>query len=219
MRKLGHLFANNRAWVNRITFNDPSFFQRLAEQQSPELLWIGCSDSRVPANEIIGMPPGEVFVHRNVSNLVVHSDLNCLSVLQYGVDALHVKHIIVCGHYHCGGVIAALQNKRLGLIDDWLRHIHEVQEKHEFRLSQILDLDEKIKKLCELNVIEQVLNVCETTIVQDAWGRGQDISVHGWIYDVADGLLKDLGLCVTGVEEMDPLYQQSIQAITAASQD
>jgi carbonic anhydrase len=215
MRNLSHLFANNRAWVQQMTTHDPRFFHRLAEQQSPELLWIGCSDSRVPANEIIGMPPGEVFVHRNVANLVVHSDLNCLSVLQYGVEALRVKHVIVCGHYHCGGIIAALQKRRLGLIDNWLHHIVEIHEKHEARLNQITDLNEKTKKLCELNVIEQVINVCETPMVQDAWRRGQEVSVHGWIYDVSDGLLKDLRLCVTHPEEMLPLYKKTLQAITA----
>lgn len=196
-----------------MTEHDPQFFQRLGQQQTPELLWIGCSDSRVPANQIIGMPPGEVFVHRNIANLVVHSDMNCLSVLQYAVDALHVKHIIVCGHYHCGGVTAAVRESRLGLIDNWLHHIHGIQDKHTVRLNQISDPDEKIEKMCELNVVEQVVNVCETTIVQDAWARGQEVAVHGWIYDVCDGLLKDMGLCVTGSEEMHPLYLESVQAI------
>ncbi len=219
MQKLSHLFDNNQAWVRQMTARDPRFFQRLAEQQTPEIFWIGCSDSRVPANQIIGMLPGEVFVHRNVANLVVHTDLNCLSVLQFAVDVLRVKHVIVCGHYGCGGVLAALQQKRMGLVDNWLRHVRDVYEFHQPLLNALPNFPAQARRLCELNVIEQVRHVCETTIVQDAWVREQEISVHGWVYDVADGLLKDLGFCVTGVEELHPLYQHSIQAITAASHE
>ena len=197
MRILPHLFANNRAWSEQIEKEQPGFFQTLARQQNPEYLWIGCADSRVPANQIVGLLPGELFVHRNVANLVVHTDLNCLSVMQFAVDVLQVKHIIVCGHYGCGGVRAALLQSRLGLIDNWLRHIQDVAQKHERLLAPLTDETERVAKLCELNIIEQVMNVCQTTIVQDAWERGQSLSVHGWIYDIQDGLLRDLGLCIT----------------------
>ena len=197
MRILPHLFANNRAWSEQIEKEQPGFFQTLARQQNPEYLWIGCADSRVPANQIVGLLPGELFVHRNVANLVVHTDLNCLSVMQFAVDVLQVKHIIVCGHYGCGGVRAALLQSRLGLIDNWLRHIQDVAQKHERLLAPLTDETERVAKLCELNIIEQVMNVCQTTIVQDAWERGQSLSVHGWVYDIQDGLLRDLGLCIT----------------------
>ncbi|NUM45950.1 MAG: carbonate dehydratase [Anaerolineales bacterium] len=214
MRKLRHLFDNNRAWVGQMTENDPLFFQRLAGQQSPEILWIGCSDSRVPANQIIGMLPGEVFVHRNVANLVVHTDLNALSVLQFAVDVLHVQHVIVCGHYGCGGVLATLQQKRMGLVDNWLRHVRDVYEMHQPALEALPDFAAQARRLCELNVIEQVRHVCETTILQDAWMRGQTVAVHGWIYDVADGLLKDLDLCVETSTATQAHYSAAVKALT-----
>jgi carbonic anhydrase len=192
MDEIGQLFANNRAWATRVTNDDPSFFLRLANQQSPAFLWIGCSDSRVPANEIIGLPPGEVFVHRNIANVVAHSDLNCLSALQFAVDVLRVRHIIVCGHYGCSGVRAAMRDQRHGLVDNWLRHVHDVRIKHEAELAAIGSDHDRAARLSEYNVIEQVDNVGNTTIVNDAWRRGQRLAVHGWIYDVADGLLRDL---------------------------
>jgi carbonic anhydrase len=191
-RKLPQLFENNRAWAGDLTRGDPAYFERLAGLQAPEYLWIGCSDSRVPANQIVGLAPGELFVHRNVSNVVVHSDLNCLSVLQFAVDVLHVKHVIVCGHYGCGGVLAALRDEKLGLIDNWLRHIQDVAAKHRAELGALPGEPERLARLCELNVIEQVRNVGDTTVVRDAWRRGQALAVHGWIYDVRDGLLRDL---------------------------
>jgi carbonic anhydrase len=197
MDEIGQLFANNRAWATQVTKEDPAFFTRLAKQQSPAYLWIGCSDSRVPANEIIGLPPGEVFVHRNIANIVAHSDLNCLSALQFAVDVLRVRHIIVCGHYGCSGVRAAMDDQRHGLVDNWLRHVHDVRHKHEAALAAINSDRERAARLAEYNVIEQVDNVGNTTIVSDAWGRGQSLTVHGWIYDVADGLLHDLGVTRT----------------------
>jgi carbonic anhydrase len=192
MGKLDHLFEKNRAWAAELTRGDPEFFERLVGQQSPEYLWIGCSDSRVPANQIVGLAPGELFVHRNVANVVVHTDLNCLSVLQFAVDVLQVKHVIVCGHYGCGGVFAALRDAKLGLIDNWLRHIQDVGAKHRAQLDAFADEAKRFARLCELNVVEQVRNVGDTTVVRDAWRRGQPLSVHGWIYDVRDGLLRDL---------------------------
>jgi carbonic anhydrase len=213
MRILPHVFDNNRAWAKEMEATQPGFFQTLARQQHPEYLWIGCADSRVPANQIVGMLPGELFVHRNVANLVVHTDLNCLSVMQFAVDVLKVKHIIVCGHYGCGGVRAALLQSRLGLIDNWLRHIQDVAQKHAARLASIPDENQRVAKLCELNIVEQVHNVCETTIVQDAWDRGQSLSIHGWIYDVGDGLLQDLGLCVSAQDELDSLYKDALVAL------
>ena len=192
MRKLVHLFDNNRSWAAELTRGDPAFFEHLVGQQAPEYLWIGCSDSRVPANQIVGLAPGELFVHRNVANVVVHTDLNCLSVLQYAVDVLHVKHVIVCGHYGCGGVQAAQRDDKLGLIENWLRHVQDVAAKHRAQLGALPGERERLARLCELNVIEQVRNVGDTTVVRDAWRRGQDVSVHGWIYDVRDGLLRDL---------------------------
>ncbi len=209
MRVLKHLFDNNRAWATRINQRDPQFFEKLAAQQSPEYLWIGCADSRVPANEIIGLLPGEVFVQRNVANIVVHTDFNCLSCIQYAVEMLQVKHIIVCGHYGCGGVRAAMQNNQLGLIDNWLRHIKDVYQKYEEILDSIPDENERVNKLCELNVIEQVNNVCHTTIVQSAWNRGQELAVHGWIYGLHDGLLQDLDVCITKPEEISYLYRMN----------
>jgi carbonic anhydrase len=200
MRVLKHLFDNNRQWAERIRRDDPEFFARLSRQQAPRYLWIGCADSRVPANQITGLGPGEMFVHRNVANVVVHTDLNCLSVMQYAVDVLGVTDIIVCGHYDCGGVLAALRDTRLGLIDNWLRHVKDVAAKHDAALAGFDSERDRHHRLCELNVLEQVLNVCQTTVVSEAWARGRTLAVHGWIYDVTDGLLRDLGLCVTGPE-------------------
>ena len=186
------LFARNRAWAEAMTRRDPQFFARLRNQQAPQFLWIGCSDSRVPANEIVGLLPGEMFVHRNVANVVVHADVNCLSCLQYAVDVLKVRDVIVCGHYGCGGVLAALRDDRLGLIDNWLRHVQDVRWKHEQELAALPDEAARHRRLCELNVAEQVLNVSQTTVVREAWARGQALTLHGWIYDVGDGLLHDL---------------------------
>jgi len=206
--KLEHLLANNRAWADEIRARDPEFFATLAEQQAPEYLWIGCSDSRVPANVIVGLMPGELFVHRNVANVVAHTDLNCLSVMQFAVEVLHVKHIIVCGHYGCGGVRAVLQNEQLGLIDNWLRHVQDVREKYAAHLSALGDTEARLTSLCELNVIEQVVNVCQTTIVQNAWARGQELTIHGWIYGLHDGLIRDLQLCITGPNDLAEQYEQ-----------
>lgn len=207
MRVLKHIFENNRAWAEKMQQQDPQFFQKLATQQSPEYLWIGCADSRVPANEIMGLMPGEVFVHRNVANVVVHSDLNCLSVIQYAVEVLKVKHIIVCGHYGCGGVAAAMQHKEFGLIDNWLRHLKDIYQRHEMHLDSIVDDKERLNHFCEVNVIEQVRNVCHTTIVQGAWRRGQQLAVHGWIYGLTNGLLHDLNVTVTSAAELDTLFR------------
>jgi carbonic anhydrase len=202
MRVLHHLFENNRAWAAEMTRQDPDFFKRLSRQQAPQYLWIGCSDSRVPANQIVGLLPGEMFVHRNVANVVVHTDLNCLSTIQFAVDVLRVGHIIVCGHYGCGGVLAALRDDKFGLIDNWLRHVQDVRRKHE-ALLDALDTEVQLhNRLCELNVIEQVANVCQTTVVRGAWARGETLAVHGWIYDLRDGLLRDLGMCVTAEAEL-----------------
>jgi len=206
MPPLSPLLRSNRRWAERMTTEDPHFFEKLVGQQSPDFLWIGCADSRVPANEIVGLLPGELFVHRNVANVVVHTDLNCLSVLQYAVDALQVEHVIVCGHYGCGGVQAAWKNIRLGLIDNWLRHIRDVHHKHALAVESILAPADKLDTLCELNVIEQALNVCQTTVVQDAWARGQKLEVHSWIYGLKDGLVKDLGRNVGRIEEITPAY-------------
>lgn len=210
MRLLKDLFANNRAWAKQMTEQDPLFFHKLADQQAPEYLWIGCSDSRVPANVIIGLPPGEVFVHRNIASVVVHTDLNCLSVIQYAVEVLRVKHIIVCGHYGCGGVRAAMQNREYGLIDNWLRHLKDIYQKHEASLSALTDETQRFNRFCELNVIEQVYNVCHTTIVQGAWRRDQTLAVHGWIYSVGDGLLRDLSVTVTSADEINALYRMAV---------
>jgi len=197
----GQLIANNRRWAEETVQKDPEFFRRLAGQQAPKYLWIGCSDSRVPANQITGVPPGEVFVHRNVANLVVHTDLNCLSVLQYAVDVLRVEHVIVCGHYGCGGIAAACRGAPLGLIDNWLRHIQDLAERRDAVLSREPDPTLRADRLCELNVLEQAHNVCRTTIVQDAWYRGQTLSVHAWIYRLTDGLLQDLGFAASAHRE------------------
>ncbi len=211
MKSLPDLFRNNRAWARRIKSETPGFFEQLARQQAPKHLWIGCADSRVPANEIVGLLPGELFVHRNVANVVVHTDLNCLSVLQFAVDVLHVEHVIVCGHYGCGGVRAALENQRLGLIDNWLRHIKDVREKHAPLLERVPDeQNARLNRLCELNVIEQALNVAETTVVQDAWARGHSLTVHSWIYDLADGELRDLGCAFSSTEETLTSYRAAL---------
>ncbi len=207
------LIANNREWAARMVQQRPNFFSDLAQQQTPKYLWIGCSDSRVPANQIIDLQPGEVFVHRNVANVVVHTDLNCLSVLQFAVDALRVKHILVVGHYGCGGVKAALRNNRLGLIDNWLRHVQDVRDKHSALLQAAASGELKADRLCELNVIEQAVNVCETTVVRDAWGRGQTVDVHGWIYSLGDGLIRDLGLRAGSLEEMTETYDRALAAL------
>jgi carbonic anhydrase len=212
MRTLNDLFEKNRAWAESVNAEDPEFFSRLSRQQSPGYLWIGCSDSRVPANQIVGLLPGELFVHRNVANVVVHSDLNCLSVMQFAVEVLHVRDIIVCGHYRCGGVLAALRKSNLGLIDNWLRHVQDVMHKHEALLSELATEERRFARLCELNVLEQVSNVCQTTIVQGAWERGQELAVHGWIYSVSDGLLRDLSLCVRCPEELPELYRSAVEA-------
>ncbi|NJD08895.1 MAG: carbonate dehydratase [Gemmatimonadetes bacterium] len=202
MRQLNELLENNRAWAAEATRRDPDFFARLARQQSPEYLWIGCSDSRVPANDIVGLLPGELFVHRNVANVVLHTDLNCLSVVQFAVDELRVRHIIVCGHYGCGGVLAALRGDRLGLVDNWLRPIQDVRRKYQAELDALPDESARHQRLCELNVLEQVRNLGHTTVVRDAWARCQSLTLHGWIYDIADGLLRKLGICVTSEDEL-----------------
>ncbi len=194
---LKKLFDNNRAWAAKITKQDPDFFARLSAQQAPEYLWIGCADSRVPPNDLVGLLPGELFVHRNVANVVVHADLNCLSVLQFAVDALKVKHVIVCGHYGCGGVRAALRDDRLGLVDNWLRHVQDVRWKYQRELDAIPTEAKQHDRLCELNVIEQVTNVSQTTVIRDAWARHQPVAVHGWIYDLKDGLLRDLDVTIS----------------------
>jgi carbonic anhydrase len=210
MTSLPHLFDNNRAWAERIKEEDPEFFPRLSRLQRPEYLWIGCADSRVPANDIVGLLPGELFVHRNVANIVVHTDLNCLSVMQFAVDVLNVKHILVVGHYGCGGVHAALEKKRLGLIDNWLRHIQDVAAKHREMIEWIEDPHAREDRLCELNVIEQVSNVCQTSIVLDAWERGQDLTVHGWIYGLQDGLVRDLRTSASNPAEVTEAYRTSL---------
>lgn len=194
MSALDHLFAKNRAWSEEITRQDPDFFARLATQQKPGYLWIGCSDSRVPANQIVGLAPGEMFVHRNVANVVVHTDLNCLSAIQFAVDVLRVGHIIVCGHYGCGGVLAALRDDKMGLVDNWLRHVQDVRRAEQARIDALPSESEQHRRLCELNVMHQVVNVSQTTVVRDAWARGQSLTVHGWVYDIRDGLLRDLGV-------------------------
>jgi len=201
------LFDNNKKWANEIKQEDPAFFEKLSGLQNPKYLWIGCSDSRVPANEIVGLLPGELFVHRNVANVVVHTDFNCLSVLQYAIDVLQVEHIIVCGHYGCGGVKAAMDNTPLGLVDNWIRNIRDVYRYHRQTLDDINDTKQRQDKLCELNVLEQVANVCHTNVVQDAWKRGQNLNVHGWIFGISDGILKDLGVSCSGQEQLSSIYR------------
>jgi carbonic anhydrase len=209
---LDQLFENNRAWARDMVAREPDFFARLSHQQAPEYLWIGCADSRVPANQIIGLMPGEIFVHRNVSNVVVHTDLNCLSVLQFAVDVLRVKHVIVCGHYGCGGVQATLAGSKLGLIDNWLRHVHDVLLKHADALAALND-GAKLDRLCELNVIEQVANVAQTTVVQDAWERGQKLAIHGWVYGLKDGLVRDLRATVTRAEDVLVSHENAVASL------
>ena len=210
MDKLDHLFENNRQWADRIKAQDPSFFSTLSNQQKPEFLWIGCSDSRVPSNQIVGLMPGEVFVHRNVANMVVHTDFNCLSVIQYAVDVLKVKHIMVVGHYGCGGVRAAIQDQQYGLIDNWLRFLKDIYYIKRRRFENLSE-EEKVDLLCEMNVKAQVANVCRTTIVQNAWARGQELVVHGWIYGVGDGRLRDLELTVNGPDQVAEAYRIATQ--------
>jgi carbonic anhydrase len=212
MTSLDDLFRNNRKWADRIRQADPQFFAKLSQQQSPQYLWIGCSDSRVPANEIVGLLPGELFVHRNVANMVVHTDLNCLSVMQFAVDVLKVRHIIVCGHYGCSGVRAALHDERHGLVDNWLRHVQDVRHEHEKRLEPVPEAG-RTDLLCELNVIEQVANVCRTSILEDAWTRGQAVAVHGWIYGLNDGLLRNLNTTATSQQEAAAAYETALAAL------
>ncbi len=216
MKSLNDLLAKNRAWAEKIKTRDPEFFQTLSKQQTPHYLWVGCSDSRVPANQIVSLTPGELFVHRNVANVVVHTDLNCLSVLQYAVDVLKVKHVIVCGHYGCGGVKAALLNLRFGLIDNWLRHVQDVRDKHAALLAGAGDETERLNRLCELNVIEQVANVCQTTIVQSAWEQSQDLTVHGWIYGLDDGMIRDLNIVSSSQIEFAANYARAVAAVGKA---
>ena len=213
MKSNEKLLSQNRAWAGEKIEDDPEFFKRLSALQAPEFLWIGCSDSRVPADMITGTQPGEIFVHRNIANLVVHTDLNCLAVMQFAVDILKVRHIIVCGHYGCSGVGAALRQDRIGLSDNWLRHIQDVREKHEKIIRGVSASTDAQNRLCELNVIEQAANVCQTTIVRDAWERGQELSVHGWIYGLKDGLLRDLSMTVSGPSETQPMYKAAIEEL------
>ena len=209
MSTLDNLLKGNKAWAASIKESDPDFFEKLSEIQTPEYLWIGCSDSRITPATSIGLLPGEMFVHRNVANLVNHTDMNCLSVMQFAVEVLKVKHIIVCGHYACGGVMAAFDDARLGLIDNWLRHIQDIMHKYRAELGSLPDHDQKLDRLCEINVIEQVVSVGETTIVQDAWDRGQELEVHGWIYTIADGIYRDLGVSVRTLEQLDNMREST----------
>jgi carbonic anhydrase len=213
MSDINSLLENNKAWAEDIKTHNPEFFRALSKEQSPKYLWVGCSDSRAPATQLVGLGAGELFVHRNVANVVVHTDFNCLSVMQYAVEVLKVEHIIVCGHYGCGGVRAAMENLQLGLIDNWLRHVQDVMQKHEAALSAIEDETERLDRLCELNVVEQVLNVSRTTIVQSAWGRGQELAVHGWIYGLHDGILRDLEMRVTGQGELSAAERRAFSAL------
>ena len=217
MRLLNHLLANNQAWAAEMTRREPDFFARLSRLQSPPYMWIGCADSRVPANQITGLAPGEVFVHRNVANVVAHGDLNCLSTMQFAVDVLKVEHIIVCGHYGCGGVHATIEGRRLGLVDNWLHHVRDVMQRHE-RLLMGVPISDRADRLCELNVIEQVVNVCQSTVVQDAWQRGQKIEVHGWIYGVHDGRIRELGIGVDSAEGLIDAYASALAAVRANAQ-
>jgi len=207
MRVLKPLFEKNRQWAGKIKESDPDFFTRLSKQQNPEYLWIGCSDSRVPANQIVDLAPGEIFVHRNIANLVIHTDLNCLSVIQYAVEVLKVKHIIVCGHYGCSGVKAAVDNHEHGLIDNWLRNIKDVYRIYQEKIDALQNELDRLNLLCEFNVIEQVANVCHTTIVQSAWKAGQELTVHGWAYSIEDGILKDLNVCVSNSTEISQIHR------------
>ena len=211
---IAQLFRNNRDWVDRVNAEDPTFFTRLANQQAPEYLWIGCSDSRVPANQILGLAPGEVFVHRNIANVISHSDLNALSVIQFAVDVLKVKHIIVCGHYGCSGVRAAMEDQKIGIATNWLRNIQDVCHKHASLLEAIDDPARRANRLSELNAIEQAMNVCQTTIVRDAWERGQELTVHGWVYGIGDGLLRDLHVSVAGPAEIADAHRAALTALS-----
>lgn len=213
MLVLRHLFENNQAWAERVRGQDPDFFLKLSRQQAPQYLWIGCSDARVPANQIVDLPAGEMFVHRNIANVVVHTDLNCLSVMQFAVDVLKVSHVIVCGHYGCSGVRAALRGERIGLSDNWIRHVRDVRQKHQKRLAAARDDTAAHDRLCELNVIEQVSNVCQTTIAREAWERGQGLSVHGWVYGLRDGLLHDMGVTVTEYPRGVELFEKAIAGL------
>ncbi len=213
MKYLPQLFANNRAWAARMTAQDPEFFRRLAAIQSPEYLWIGCSDSRVPANQITGLNPGEVFVHRNVANIVVAGDTNCLAVIQFAVDVLKVKHIIICGHYGCGGVRSALLDESTGVVGQWLSHIKDIQSNHRSVLNELPTVEQRWSRLCELNIIEQVVNICGTSIVQNAWSRGQELDIHGWIYDLRDGLLRDLEVSLDRPERLEHVYAEALAKI------
>ena len=216
---LKELLDRNREWAARVRAEDPQFFKRLSRQQAPKYLWIGCSDSRVPANQITGLDPGEVFVHRNVANVVVHTDLNCLSTIQYAVDVLKVEHVLVVGHYGCGGVHAALTGTRVGLVDNWLRHVNDVAQKHAPMLAEVELEALRHARLCELNVVEQVVNVCQTTIIQDAWARGQSVSVHGWVYSLLDGRVRELGMGVDSNEELPVAYAMAMQHIRGKLKD
>ena len=213
MDRLHELFQQNAAWAAERVAEDPEYFRRLASGQSPQYLWIGCADSRVPANQILGLPPGDVFVHRNIANVVVHTDFNCLSVMQFAVEVLQVKHIMVVGHYGCSGVHAAMHRTRIGIADNWLRNIRDVADRHHEDLQRVADDRKRHDRLCELNVIEQVLHVCQTTVVEDAWARGQSLSVHGWVYGLHDGRLRDLGLTLTGADDVQKAYQSACAAI------
>lgn len=212
LKTLKHLLDKNLEWAKEINEKDPEFFKQLSKQQNPEYLWIGCSDSRVPANQIVDLAPGDVFVHRNIANIVVHTDLNCLSVIQYAVDILKVKHIIVCGHYGCGGIKAAMDDEEHGLIDNWLRHIQDIHRLHAGKM-QGLDHEEQVKLMCNLNIIEQVKNICDSTIVQNAWKNGAELSVHGWVYSLENGVLKDLGCCVSAIDEVEEKYREALSEI------
>jgi len=213
MKTLDELFRNNREWAAGILRQDPEFFTKLSRQQSPNYLWIGCADSRVPANQIVGLLPGDIFVHRNIANMVVHTDLNCLSVMQFAVDILKVKHVLVVGHYGCSGVQTAMRRARVGLADNWLRHVQDVHEKHQHSLKTCASENVASDRLCELNVIEQVQNVCQTSIARDAWERGQELHVHGWIYGIADGLARDLGTTISDFHEAAPVYEAAVEKL------
>lgn len=215
MRSLEPLFHKNQAWAREQVAKDPQFFKRLETQQRPDYLWIGCADSRVPANEILGLPPGEVFVHRNVANVVVHTDFNCLAVMQFAVEVIKVKHIMVVGHYGCGGVGLALRQERIGLSDNWIRHVRDIADRHADRLATIPDEHERHDRLCELNAIEQVRHVGQTTIVEDAWQRGQPLALHAWVYSLKDGLLRDLRMTVERREELEPEYARAVEYVFA----
>lgn len=207
MKQLSNLFEQNKNWAKEKIEKDPEIFKRLSKEQSPKYLWIGCADSRIPANEVLGLDPGEIFVHRNVANIVPHTDFNCLSVLQYGIDYLGVEHIIVCGHYGCGGVVAAMDRGQYGLVDNWLRHLRDVSFKERDELDAISDHKKKCDRLVELNVLHQAMSVCHTTIVQNAWAKGKNLSIHGWVYDISTGLLKDLDCCISGLDQVDETYR------------